>query len=112
MEGTTGTTAQRALTRRELASITEEHGDEEEDGDLPSVMTTHLDVGLALAKPMSRPARCRCGVLSWHVAAVRAGGLRDLARLWAAEHESRMARSAAPSASAAASGVPSDDMQS
>ena len=88
--------AQRALTRRELASITEERGDdEEEDGDLPSA-TTHLDVGPALAKPMPWPARCSCGVLSWQVAAVRAGELRDLARLRAAEHESRMARSAAP----------------
>ena len=73
--------AQRAQTR-ELPCIAELR-DEEEDGNWPPVTTDH-DVGLAVAMPMPMPARCSCVVLSWQVAAVRAGELRDLARLQAA----------------------------
>ena len=73
--------AQRAQAR-ELPCIAE-RGDDEEDGFWPPV-TTHPDVGLALAMPIPLPARCCCVVLSWQVAAVRAGELRDLARLQAA----------------------------
>ena len=72
--------AQRAQTRK-LPCITE-RGDDEEDGYWPPV-TTHPDVGLALAMPIPLPARCCCFALSWQVAAVRAGELRDLARLQA-----------------------------
>ena len=73
--------AQRAQTR-ELPCITE-RGDDEEDGYWPPV-TTDPALGLALAMPIPMLARCCCVVLSCQVAAVRAGELRDLARLRAA----------------------------
>ena len=76
--------AQRAQTRK-LPCITE-RGDGEEYGYWPPV-TTHPDVGLALAMPIPLRARCCCVVLSWQVAAVRAGELRDLARLRAARRK-------------------------